>query len=66
MVRKLKAFDNYLIVNIIIKDLFTITANIEGGVLLKKFSKTLRKSSYFIKVTASETVVRSCSVKKLF
>ena len=62
----LKLLMIYLIVNIIIKDLFTITANIEGGVPLKKSSKTLRKSLFFIKVTASETVFRSSSVKKLF
>ena len=62
----------YLIVNIIIKDLLTITSNIEV-VLGKKSSKTLnkmlekylRKSSFFIKVTSSESVVRRCYIKKV-
>ena len=63
----------YLIVNIIIKDLLTITSNIEV-VLGKKSSKTLnkmlekylRKSSFFTKVVGSEAVVRRCSIKKVF
>ena len=51
MVRKLKAIIIDLIVNIIlnylkntVQNLFTITANIQGGVLSKKSSETVKQN----------------------
>ena len=38
----------YLIVKILIKDLFTITSNIEGGVLWKKSSKYTKQNTWII------------------